>query len=675
MLKFGLLIILVLQIAACNKSETKFSEATVPETRCEQLIESVGAMEAYPICLKDARDNIPQAQYALGKAFESGALGEEHKPYAAMWFERAVANHHPETELHLARYYLSNNKVNLGIQLLEKAAHRSDLSAQKSLANMYYEGTIVKKNIAKAKAWFEKAAQANDVQSQYTLSQILLLPEFLDEDKSNQLLIAAARAQFVPAMETLAEQKIQAKSYDEAGLWLNRASKAHSPKASYLLAKLVMEEKLALKVDMAELLERSQDYPPAKVLLAKCYGSGKYLKQDIKKAQQLLKQAAYENEPEAFYEIAIALLRGDYRWKKDNDLAIKYFKQAAEMNFHPAKVIMATLFINGKPIVDDKNQVITHLALMAISGDAEAQYKLAQILADFSIPVYDRVAFFWLEKASTHNQDAAFLLANFYQEGIGTEINSQAAFSLYNKLAAQRYSAAYLELAKLYFRGTGVEKDTAQSKMWLAHAIKAEVPAAKEVAQEIFKDGFDIDIAESHASELLSFAADSNVPSAIYTQGKNYLDGVNGYQRDWKKAIKLIEQAAEQGYPLAQRELGIMYENELYEKNDLDLAIVWYRKAAFQGDEFSQYRLGHLYFRENQPQHNKVEAYAWATLAAQSGMIPAEELKNSIYVSLSQEELDKGESLSVEILKKYRPEESEDGSPVVLIRSENAISN
>ncbi len=665
--KSGLLVILTFTIAGCNKSETRFSESIIPETRCEQLIESIGAMDAYSICLKDARANIPQAQHALGKAFESGALGEEHKSYAVMWFERAVANHHPESELYLAHYYLSNNKVNLGVQLLEKAAHRSDLRAQKILANMYYEGKIVKKNIAKAKAWFEKAAQANDAQAQYILYQILSQSELSDDAKGQQLLLASAKAQFIPAMEVIAEQKIEAKAYDAAALWLARASKAHSSKASYLLAKLVMDNKLSANVDVAELLQRSQDYSPAKVLLAKCYIAGKYVKQDIPKAQQLLKQAANQNEPEAFYEIAVALLRGDYPWKKDNDLAIKYFKQAADMNFHPAKVLMATLFIDGKSIIDDKNQVITHLALMAINGDAQAQYKLAKTLADFSIPVYDRVAFFWLAKAANHDQKAAFLLANFYQEGIGTEINLNEAFSLYRKLASEHYAAAYLELAKMYFRGTGIEKDASQSKMWLAHAIQAQVPEAKEVAQEIFKEGFDVDIAENNAGELLDFAAYSNVPSAIYKQGKNYIEGANGYQQDWKKGLELIEQAAAQSYPLAQRELGIMYENDLYEKNDLELAIAWYRKAALQGDEFSQYRLGHLYFNERLSP-NKVEAYAWANLAAQSGMLPAEDLKNSIYETLNQEELDRGENLSIEILGKYQREEDDgddDGNFIV----------
>lgn len=655
-LKSGLLIILTFTISACNRSETRFSESIIPETRCEQLIESIGAMEAYSICLEDARANIPQAQHALGKAFESGALGEEHKSYAVMWFERAIANHHLESELYLADYYLSNKKVNLGVQLLEKAAHRSELSAQKRLAKMYYEGKIIKKNIAKAKAWFEKAAEANDAQAQYILYQILSQSEFLDEAKGQQLLLAAANAQFVPAMEVIAEQKIQAKAYDAAALWLARASKANSSKASYLLAKLVMEDKLSVKVDVAELLQRSQDYSAAKVLLAKCYIAGKYVRQDIKKAQQLLKQAAYEDEPEAFYEIAIALLRGDYDWKKDNDLAIKYLKKAADMNFHPAKVLMATLFIDGESIIDDKNQVITHLALMAISGDAQAQYKLAKTLADFSIPVYDRVAIFWLEKAANYHQEAAFLLANFYQEGIGTEINLNKAFSLYHKLASEHYAAAYLELAKMYFRGTGIEKDASHSKKWLTQAIKAQVPEAKEVAQEIFKEGFDV--AENNVDELLDFAAYSNVSSAIYKQGKNYLEGTNGYQQDWKKGLELIEQAAAQSYPLAQRELGIMYENDLYEKNDIELAVVWYRKAALQGDDFSQYRLAHLYFNE-MLSPNKVEAYAWANLAAQSGILPAEDLKNSIYETLNQEELDRGENLSVEILGKYKREEEE----------------
>ncbi len=49
-------------------------------------------------------------------------------------------------------------------------------------------------------------------------------------------------------------------------------------------------------------------------------------------------------------------------------------------------------------------------------------------------------------------------------------------------------------------------------------------------------------------------------------------------------------------------------------------------------------------------------------------MLPAEDLKNSIYETLNQEELDRGENLSIEILGKYQREEDDgddDGNFIV----------
>lgn len=70
------------------------------------------------------------------------------------------------------------------------------------------------------------------------------------------------------------------------------------------------------------------------------------------------------------------------------------------------------------------------------------------------------------QAASTNNLLSQYLLAQCYEFGIGTDINTANAFSMYRKAAERGFSPAMKDLAECYRRGLGVQIDLDKATYW-----------------------------------------------------------------------------------------------------------------------------------------------------------------------------------------------------------------
>lgn len=672
----GSLLILSVLIVGCQPSTNDFVDNSVPSERCEQLIQSVGINEAYKICLKDAKKNIPQAQFALAKAhLQSSLINSDSEKGLQLLKKASDAQFYP-AQLFLSDYYFKQKKPTLAVETLTRAANQGNTDAQLALANIYMEGKFVKQNVLKARHILEQAVELGAIEAQYQLYESYQIQGYQNTEKSIVHLESAAKQNHLKSMETLADHYIQNGHYKSAAKWLAKGARLGSLKSNYLLAKLTLDNKLPWSLDVVELLHRSIDYPASKVLLAKCYQTNLKVKQNTEKAKKLLIEASQQGDPQADYEVGVALLKGVNGWDKNKDVAIEYLKRSAAKGYQNAKIVLATLFIEGQPIIEDKKELVMNLSIMAAGGNREAQYKLASVLKDFAIPLYDRIAYYWLKKAaSLGTTEVRSLLAYFYEEGIGIEIDFPKALQLYQQVALEGYTPAYLSLAKFYQRGWGTLQDLPKARFWLQKAMQNNIEGAQELAHEVFEDGMGIEIDENASSQLLTYAVDSNVPAANFIQGKRYLEGSARYPKDSQYGIDLIKKAANQSYVLAQREMGIIYENGLHGQNNLEKAFYWYEKAALKGDAFSQFRLAEMYFHHKPNQSDKVKAYAWANLAASSGMAPAENLRDVIFYQLNPKEIERGQALSLQYLNHYQNIEPFYDAPMTASEEENAFYN
>lgn len=110
-------------------------------------------------------------------------------------------------------------------------------------------------------------------------------------------------------------------------------------------------------------------------------------------------------------------------------------------------------------------------------------------------------------------------------------------------------------------------------------------------------------------------AAAQGDPRAQYNLGVLYSMG-NGVPQDYAKARQLWEQAAIQGNELAQNSLGSLYYTGRGVPQDDAMARQWFEQAAAQGDAGAQFNLGRLYTDGRGVPQDDAKARGWYKQAA-----------------------------------------------------------
>jgi len=97
----------------------------------------------------------------------------------------------------------------------------------------------------------------------------------------------------------------------------------------------------------------------------------------------------------------------------------------------------------------------------------------------------------------------------------------------------------------------------------------------------------------------------------------SYQAGCDAYERgDYDTALKEFRPLADQGDPLAQATLGLMYAEGEGVAQDYQEAVRWYRLAAEQGHASGQFSLGAMYTAGQGVLKDYVLAHMWMNLAA-----------------------------------------------------------
>lgn len=88
---------------------------------------------------------------------------------------------------------------------------------------------------------------------------------------------------------------------------------------------------------------------------------------------------------------------------------------------------------------------------------------------------------------------------------------------------------------------------------------------------------------------------------------------------DYAAELAIIRPMAEKGYPFAQFNLGVLYDEGKGVTMDDRQAIEWYRKAAEQGFSRAQINLGLMYEHGEGTSVDLVQAYFWYEMADSQG--------------------------------------------------------
>ena len=138
------------------------------------------------------------------------------------------------------------------------------------------------------------------------------------------------------------------------------------------------------------------------------------------------------------------------------------------------------------------------------------------------------------------------------------------------------------------------------------------------------------------------------------------------------KRIEALIQAAKQGDPESQFELGTMIGNEGRDFVEVDAAALeWFNRAAWQGHGMAQMRLSYLYSEGGKGPHSDavptdyVQAYAWTTVSLNQGVQAAvwrdgveQDPKSWLRTKMTAEQVAEAERLAAEFERKIRKNRS-----------------
>lgn len=291
-------------------------------------------------------------------------------------------------------------------------------------------------------------------------------------------------------------------------------------------------------------------------------------------------KAAEQNSAQGRYELAKLVIRR--KKGADRAEAIKLIIEAAEQNYAPAMLELASCYANGNGVPKDR-QMAQELRLKAAeTGNAHAQWCYANSLVSKKD---HQGAFQWYKKAAEQNDHFAQRdLAYCYKFGRGVKQNYAEALKWFEKAAESKMKSAFCEIGNLYAEGKGVPQDVGKALEYYRKAGEFYAPAGLRIA-DIYRNGSsgvakDIDKAFKLYERIVTRSAQNEAKWIAHIRlGDLYANG-EGVEKDYRKALKYYRKAADRLYAEAEYKIGQLYEKGQGVPRDLNEAAKWYHKAS-----------------------------------------------------------------------------------------------
>jgi TPR repeat protein len=226
-----------------------------------------------------------------------------------------------------------------------------------------------------------------------------------------------------------------------------------------------------------------------------------------------------------------------------------------------------------------------------------------------------------------------------------------------NSMAAN--SLPYLKnQAKNYYYGlVGGEQSYAKALQLYLQAAEAGDAEAQYISGGMYLKGLGTEKDFKKAFKLLHDAAKNGKSSAESAQilGQAFLLG-SGVPKNYEKALQWYHLAAEKGSKEAQNELGFIYFVGNGVEQDVEKGGSFFIKAAYSGLVVAQYNVGIMYYTGRGVAAVDLEkAYGWLNLAAANGHQPARAARDYLETILAKNELAAGQKYSTELQETISP--------------------
>ncbi|CAA6816874.1 MAG: Unknown protein [uncultured Thiotrichaceae bacterium] len=343
---------------------------------------------------------------------------------------------------------------------------------------------------------------------------------------------------------------------------------------------------------------------------------------------QSLQAAANAGDVEALYRLGL-LYQSGQGVPADYGKAQQFLERAARSGHAYAQYALALLY-RQSGAAPQIQQSIQWQQKAAQQGHVEAQYGLGMLYANGQHVAKDlHVARHWLQQASQRNHTmAGFALQDLAVAPRPVAKPVQQVKRAPVRRPVQQVQRPLVRPAKSAIpqvqrpapqvqpRGASAYAQYAESPVTTTQPVPALTPAPV-VAQQPVKRPPPRPVAkpmqqvstvemqqsqvrlEGKSSAAIRRAAQGGDAAAQMMYGAMFEDGAAGVKQDSAQALSWYLKAARQGYPKAQHNLALLYEDGKGVKQDYRQAATWYEKAAAAGFSEAQNNLAVLYILGN----------------------------------------------------------------------------
>ena len=365
-----------------------------------------------------------------------------------------------------------------------------------------------------------------------------------------------------------------------------------------------------------------------------------YNKGQYEKSFPLLEQLANSGNPDAMFRLGVC-----YYWDEgvapSNPTSINLTKcadwmlKAVNLGNSDAMLWLGRyMYANGEGVEKDQNKSAEYSEKSANRGNYSAMIYmgLGEDNAERGTQLMTEGFSGLLKKSSLLSREEMWWLATCYNNGWGTEEDSNKALHWYEQSANLGDPESQDMLGNIYLNGwNGVEENESKAfSLFKLSANKNYATALKHVA-DCYCFGWGTVLNYTKAVEWYNKAIDEGCDEAMVMLGICYRNG-DGVTKDYKKAGNLFKRALNKSENAdALNYLGLIYEEGGFGiTKDLELSTKYFEQAALQDLPIAQYNYGLSLVNGDGVQADADKGMEWINKAADSNCQQAIEFLDSL---------------------------------------------
>ncbi|KAK8841907.1 hypothetical protein M9Y10_026859 [Tritrichomonas musculus] len=502
------------------------------------------------------------------------------------------------------------------------------------LGNIYFNGYGVKQDFLKARIYYQKSAEFDNLDALFNLGFIyenghgvninyLKAREYYKLSKNSYYLYFAGSMflygdfckldhdESLKCFEQFLEQEDINKLF--SGLAdIPRSNSKEYYRITCYYESLSEQIKTDIYRNLGDLYEKKHEYSKAKnfyelaacrhdnasiCLLGTLYYNGYGVKQDFIKARECYELAAQKEDSNSYNNLGTICLNGQ-GVKQDFFKAKKYYELAARFCHSTAILNIGYMYEKGLGVKQDFLKAKEFYEKSSKFKNSNAFYNLGYLYENgFGVKQdYYKAKEYYEISSKQNNANALLNLANMYMNGRAVNQDIGIAEKLYELAAKQNNSNALCNLGNLYIHGLGVGRSVTKGFEYFERAAKLNNPNALKFLGLNYFNGQLVEKNFTKSCEYFErLVKITDDEKALLTLGMFYEIGL-GVQINYSKAFQYYQRAEKLGSKEAFCSLGNLYHEGHGVKQNYFIAKQYYEKAARIGNDYANYCLGVYYY-------------------------------------------------------------------------------